>query len=45
MRSKHRRLVSKLSEIAGTKTVTREQWLCVLAVFKTQEEKELERRG
>ena len=34
----------KLSEIAGTKTVTREQWLSVVATFKKQEEKDLERR-
>ena len=34
----------KLSEIAGTKTVTREQWPSVRAAFKTQEEKDLERR-
>jgi len=34
----------RLSEIAGTKTVTKEQWLSVEAVFKKQEEKDLERR-
>lgn len=46
MQSKHRRLpkTPKLSEIAGTKTVTREQWLTVRAAFKTQEEKDVERR-
>lgn len=36
--------IPKLSEIAGTKTVTREQWLSVQAAFKTQEAKDIERR-
>jgi predicted CopG family antitoxin len=34
----------KLGEIAGTKTITKEQWRSVQAVFRKQEEKDLERR-
>lgn len=46
MRTRSRKIgrIPKLNEIAGTKTVTREQWLSVEAVFKKQEEKDLERR-
>jgi len=36
--------IPKLSEIAGTKTVTKEQWSTVVAAFRAAEEKVWERR-
>ncbi|MFY3739722.1 MAG: hypothetical protein HMLIMOIP_000141 [Candidatus Nitrosomirales archaeon] len=46
MRTRSKKLgrTPKLSEIAGRRTITKEQWRSVQAVFRKQEEKDLERR-